>query len=236
MEIIMLGLVLLALVPGQFPIVASKEFPPEVQQAALAATVRIENRTQRINGTGAIVGIDGPFIYILTAGHVVKDGGHLEVATFTAESYPKAKHVFRTVTVVAESQGVKDLALLRIVAAEKLAAPLPFYPPPRQLKKERFVALTVGCGNGDAPTCQLENVVGDKIVSRAGRPETGNCWEVAQPQTPGRSGGPMLDRRGRLIGICSGNNGARGYFCHISEIEDFLISHHFRSLLAPPKK
>lgn len=231
----MLSLLLVALTPAQFPVIESTEFPQPLQQTALAATVRVQNLTQRNNGSGVIIAVDGPFVYVLTAGHVVRNGERLEVETFTPETYPKATQVFRTVRVEAESQGVKDLALLRVTAGAKVAQPLQAHPAPQELTKKNFDALTIGCSKGESPTCQIERVVAAKTVRREGKGD-GYCWEVDRPQVQGRSGGPLLDRKGRLIGICSGNSGERGYFCHLREVDDFLKDKGFRGLLAAAKQ
>jgi S1-C subfamily serine protease len=233
----MLLLLLLTLLPGQFPALESGDFSPELQQAALAATVRVQNLTVGTTGSGVIVGVQGPFVYVLTAGHNVRAGKEFEVAAFAPDTYPKPKQVSQVVVVKAESQGVKDLALLRVEMTEKVAAPLQFRPKPRDIgiaAKTGLTVLTVGCDDG-APTCRIETVDKATLFSREAGGEKGKLWEVSRAQAEGRSGGPMLDKKGRIIGICSGNNGARGYFCHIQEIETFLTRHRFGYLLGDPR-
>jgi len=228
----MLSLLFLALAPAQFPVVSSAEFPREVQEAALAATVRIQNLTTRMNGTGAIVGVEGPFVYVLTAGHVIRGGDEFQVEIFSPKTYPGAKDGFRNVKVEAESQGVKDLALLRVAVGEKVARPIRLAPLAEVKNKKRsFDALTVGCGKGEAPTCEVVTVEAAKEVRRDTKGEKALCWEIGRPQVAGRSGGPMLDAQGRLIGVCSGNNKDRSYFCHLKEVEDFLTAKRVRYLI-----
>ncbi len=220
----MLGLVLLTLLPGQFPVIESTEFPAKLQQTALAGTVYIHNRSTNSDGTGVIIRVEGVSVYILTAGHVIKDAADpdIAVATFAPDKFPKPQHILRNVKILAQSQGVKDLALLRVVTGEKVGPAIPLYPPPREPKRVKTV-LTVGCNNGQPPTCQVEKIMRAALFSREANGEKAKLWEVQLPQIPGRSGGPMLDDKGRLIGICSGNNrGEHGYFCHIGEIETFL--------------
>lgn len=233
----MLGLVLLAALPGQFPVIESKEFPAKLQETALAGTVYIHNKDTRADGSGAIIRVEKVFLYILTAGHVVKDGQNLVVGTFDRDTYPKPRF-HTTVQVLAHSQGVRDLALLRVTTdTEKIGPAIPLYPPPREPKKLK-VALTVGCDEGKPATCHVEKVLRAAPFSREANGERARLWELEKPQTPGRSGGPMLDEHGRLIGICSGNNrGEHGYFCHISEIERFLqdVPIDGRMLLREPK-
>jgi S1-C subfamily serine protease len=43
----------------------------------------------------------------------------------------------------------------------------------------------------------------------------------------GRSGGPLIDQRGFVIGICSGTSDGKGYFTHTHEIHRFLKQNAF---------
>jgi S1-C subfamily serine protease len=225
----MLALLLLAL---DFPVVDAPQFPRALQQAALAATVRIENLTRQVEGSGAVVAVEGPFMYVLTAGHNVRDGKDFIVSVFDAQTYPKAKQEYAEVKVVAQSQGVKDLALLRVlIGKDQGPAPVAIRPKPRKLDLKNFTVLTVGCSKGSAPTCLVEKVEAAKLLARSPGGEKGKLWDLPAAQAPGRSGGPMLDSKGQVIGICSGNNNGRGYFCHLEEIEAFLMRHQFGFLL-----
>jgi trypsin len=48
------------------------------------------------------------------------------------------------------------------------------------------------------------------------------CWETAKTPAKGRSGGPLVDRRGYLIGVDSGAGDGKGYYIHIEEVHAFL--------------
>src|SRR5262245_14741381 len=50
------------------------EIQANQQVAAQAATVRIKNGALEMTGSGAIVATRGPFLYLLTAQHVIEDG------------------------------------------------------------------------------------------------------------------------------------------------------------------
>ena len=47
----------------------SENFPKAMQERALAATVRIVNRSKRVEGSGVLIGRKDNSTYILTAGH-----------------------------------------------------------------------------------------------------------------------------------------------------------------------
>src|SRR5438477_471826 len=72
--------------------------------------------------------------------------------------------------------------------------------PPRLVPGDRaFPALTVGCGNGGPPTCLATEVTGRKLVRKRGVEGAAFHWEVKGAPTRGRSGGPLVDRRGYLL-------------------------------------
>ncbi len=57
----------LVLACGQ--LVESDDFPKALQERATAATVRIVNRSQRLEGSGVVIGRKDKSIYVLTAAH-----------------------------------------------------------------------------------------------------------------------------------------------------------------------
>jgi hypothetical protein len=48
------------------------------------------------------------------------------------------------------------------------------------------------------------------------------CWQTEKTPARGRSGGPLLDRRGLLIGLDSGAGDGKGYYVHVEELHAFL--------------
>ena len=92
-------------------------------------------------------------------------------------------------------------------------------------------ALAVGWESGQAPTCLVEKGIRKKQARRPQEKETIAFWEVERKHVSGRSGGPLVDEKGYLIGICSGSNQEKGYFTHIEEIQRFLKRNGFRWLM-----
>lgn len=215
---------------AQVEIIPSADFSRKLQLNAVAATVRIANATQKSVGSGVIVGRKGDFIYILTARHLVEKGGQLDVSTFTTATYPKPTKVYAGATVAATSKPIQDLALVRVTSADALPGSLPLCP--AQLEQDRKgQALSVGCagGMGSEPTCLLDTLLGQKKVQREEKGDQAVFWEVDRKHVAGRSGGPLIDARGYLIGICSGTSQEKSYFIHAKEIRAFLESHGFNS-------
>ncbi len=206
---------------GQVETLDSADFPAKIQVAAVTATVRITNEAGKDSGSGVIIGRKGAFVYILTAQHVIAGAERLEVEVFSPASYPRPHRRYRSAQVVAGTDDIRDLALIRLVTDDPIAGSLALCPA-RLLPREDFKGLSVGCGAGKAPRCQIDEVLGKKLVRREGEGKTASFWEVDREQLPGRSGGPLIDKRGLLLGVCSGVNDTKSYFCHTDEIRSFL--------------
>jgi S1-C subfamily serine protease len=170
----------------------------------------------------------GPLAYVLTARHLVEGAEALELSFYSARTFPKPGPVVRDVEVLASSTEA-DLALLRatvrvpLSAGLRLAAEAPAEMP--------FPALSVGCSDGLVPTLLLESVQSARRVRKPGMNEAVLMWELVREPASGRSGGPLLDRQGRLIGMTSGRSSGKGYCIHLDEIRRFLKRHHFDELL-----
>jgi hypothetical protein len=223
----MLALPFLLFLPAQIEIVHSADFSRTLQMNAVTATVHIVNGTEKSEGSGVVIGKKGDFVYILTARHIVHNADNLKVATYATGTYPKPNRVYDSATVVGVSKPIQDLALIRLAAKNPLLKSLSVCPPKLDEERKSFQAVSVGCGGGAAPTCILDEVLGKRKVQRAQQEGTAYFWEVDRKQVMGRSGGPLVDARGYLIGICSGTNNDKSYFCHAHEIRSFLALYGF---------
>ena len=205
-----------------------------MRSAAVFATVRLLNPTRQSEGSGVVVGRKGAAVYVLTAAHLVGRDDDLEIHIFTSASYPKADAVYRTAEVVALAGGVPDLALVRVTTPDPFPDALPLCPAQAVPDEAPFSALVVGCGGGDAPEAAVERVLGKKLVRRD--ETTGHCWEVDGKQKPGNFGGPLVDRKGRLLGILSGTNRGNSYFSHRDEVQTFLRQSGYGWLAGDPRE
>ncbi|HEY7329199.1 MAG TPA: serine protease [Gemmataceae bacterium] len=209
----------------------SEDFPKAMQERALAATVRIVNRTRRIEGSGVLIGRKDKSTFILTASHLLERGDRLEISTFSVKSYPDPDKVYSKAELVAFAKDMRDLALIRLTIDNPPAGSLVLCPPKLLPKDKEFEALSVGCGAGAIPLCLVENIKGTKQIRRSERMKPALCWESDSEQSPGRSGGPLLDRQGRVIGVASGVNEGKGYYAHADEIQRWLKSTDFSFLV-----
>lgn len=217
---------------------AIDEFSEELQTSSLAATVRIVNTAGTSVGSGAIVALREPSVYVLTASHIVGDSQRVEVHTYSEQSYPKPAGVYSHATVVANSAS-SDLAVIRFSTREPMPKPLSIVPLERvaemiEPQKSRLPVLTIGYdGQASAPSCIVTAVIGSKAVRRNTGDVPVMVWEVARESARGRSGGPLIDQRGFVLGIASGIAEGKAYSAHAEEIHRFLTRNGLHGLLAP---
>lgn len=224
----MFASLLLALMPGQY--VESKEFPREKQEAALAATAGILHTATNGEGTAVVVKYDRTkgAAYLLTAAHVVpqvKDGDVVSLEFYTPGTFPKVH--LKVGGFVMARNAEKDLAVVQAPIPAKDFAGIGVLKicPPDELprtEKKNVTVLTVGCDGLNRTPRLLTDVVLDKRLPVKPTGAKVLCYETRHPPVQGRSGGPLIDQRGFLRGICSGAENQRGYYTHIFEIHSAL--------------
>ncbi len=229
----MLSLLLVLFAAADVDTVDSKDFPKDVQVRAVTATVRVQNPATETQGSGVLLRRSGPHLYLLTAAHVVGDAARVEVATFTADSFPKPAAVYRSAEVVARA-AESDLAVVRVATRDALPGSLPLCPASDLPTGKDLPALSVGCVAERGPSCLVETLRGVRRLRKPGAEASVRCWEAGRAGTKGRSGGPLLDRRGRVLGLASGSGDGKAYYTHRDEILTFLRKNGLEWLAEDP--
>ena len=196
--------------------------PAAVRDGGLAATVRVTDPGGGGVGTGVVVGVRDGSVYILTAAHVLGADARPRVETFRPPAARKPDSVHDRCDLLFRATD-SDVAVIRLPAGKREWATAPLAPPP-PAGKVPDAGWSIGCDGGLAPTVDAVALTGRKLVRR----KDGSAaffWQARGEAAAGRSGGPLLDADGRLIGVCSGTQERMTYYAHPDEIRAALRAH-----------
>ncbi len=188
----------------------------EAQWRAVAACPLVVTGDQESFGTAVVVGHKDEFAYLLTAAHVVEGARDREFRFFTRDSDPRPARTVKGGDVLFRSRK-PDFALLRVRVGDDRLPELKLAGPGQRPKRFPFEAVSVGCPFGGRPRARAETVSA-KRLTRANDAPVAFFWQTAATPEKGRSGGPLLDPAGRVIGVCAAAQDDRGYFTHLDEI------------------
>ncbi len=219
----------------------SNNVPAAVRLKAMYATVRVTNQGADTRfGSGVTIGVIDGYAYVLTASHVISKDGDRRVEFFTKESFPDPEKSITTLPsdiTVLVSMPTPDFALLKVSLPKKEGTRPPVAPlAPVLDRPKRFPVkvYAVGCSNGGEgpPTVTVTTLIGKKLFKRSAS-DTAIFWETELTHEKGRSGGPLFDQDGRVIGICAANqlDVNHGYFTYLDEIQAWMTKNGHDRLL-----
>lgn len=186
----------LSVVCAASPSGLTEEFPAEMRERVLAACVRV--KTERVWGSGTIVGYREGRYYVVFASHCVGDRHTIDFFSGDAKQTEPIGTTVLDVELLADLPEF-DVALLRFPCDSKLPI-VPICAPHEFRREAPQRVVTVGCSHQERPSIREGRV----FWFTSHQELKGKFAVVSTGAAPGRSGGALIDERELLIGTCYG--------------------------------
>jgi Trypsin-like peptidase domain len=194
--------------------------PSTAQWSAIEACPRIVSKLPvEAYATGVLVAFREDHAYILSAQHA-STGSVRRFQFFTEQSMPEPAVEITSVADVVMTDKTADVVMYKLPWPQKSIwkpSPLPLAKPGERPKRFPFEALSVGCSEGRLPSAMNETIRAKRLASKT-ETEIAFFWESASAPKPGRSGGPLLNAQGQVVGLCAANKDGLGYYAHLDEV------------------
>ena len=150
-------------------------------------------------GSGFVVAPTGT---ILTNAHVITNAGETSGPVSAASAvYVEFPDGDRVGARIVGWDVFDDVGVLRVDPADHALAPLPLGRSSRVVVGEPVAAIGSPLGNTDSLAVGVVSAVGRSIAALTARFDLTDAIQTDAPLAHGSSGGPLLDGRGRVIGI-----------------------------------
>ncbi len=160
-------------------------------------------------GSGFVVSDDG---HVLTNAHVITNAGDggVDPVRGARRLYVEFHDLDRVPAEIVGWDLYNDVGVVRIDPKTHALAPLPLGDSARVAVGEPVAAIGSPFGNQNSLAVGVVSATGRSIPSLASRYAIADAIQIDAPINHGNSGGPLLDTRGRVIGINAQINSTSG--------------------------
>lgn len=158
-------------------------------------------------GSGFVVSEDG---HILTNAHVITNAGDGEPVRGARRLYVEFQDIDRVPAEIVGWDLFNDVGVIRIDPKAHALTPLPLGDSARVAVGEPVAAIGSPFGNQNSLAVGVVSATGRSIPSLTSGYAIGDAIQIDAPINHGNSGGPLLDARGRVIGINAQINSTSG--------------------------
>lgn len=188
---------------------------PNVRLYDAARSAVVQIKTDKGAGSGCFISKDG---LIITANHVVKDAKSIVVTSADGHDY---------VATVEKVDPTKDVASLRIkpIEGDKISA-LELRDTTKDLKNDQKIAF-LGHPEGwnkvyYSPARYVSRHIANELnMDNYGRNPQRTVLEIQASTRPGSSGCPLVDEKGKLVGILNAGKGMSTYVTTAESLRTF---------------
>ncbi|QJW97206.1 S1C family serine protease [Frigoriglobus tundricola] len=205
---LILAVAFFSLVPGAR---SQDTIAPETVEAVKKATVfiRVEGDDWTATGSGFVISGDDKVVLIATNDHVAAAkspdetaGAKAATITVVFDSGTKAERSYTAL--IAATDAERDLAILRVAGVKDPPRPIAYSDPPKLVETMPLYSFGFPFGKALSTTKGFPAItVGKASVSslRNGPDGELSMVQIDGNLNPGNSGGPVVDTKGRLVGV-----------------------------------
>lgn len=158
-------------------------------------------------GSGFVVSGDG---HVLTNAHVITNAGDGDPVRGARQLYVEFQDLDRVPAEIVGWDLFNDVGVIRIDPKAHALAPLPLGDSARVAVGDPVAAIGSPFGNQNSLAVGVISAIGRSIPSLTSGYAIGDAIQIDAPINHGNSGGPLLDARGRVIGINAQINSTSG--------------------------
>jgi len=174
-------------------------------------------------GCGVIVSTFENGFDVLSANHLFSTLEPFSIATFDRDSRTGAlvPRTHRSAKILKQSSAM-DLAIVRVHTLIVPKEMLRLAESGTVTAETNLKGWAVYCDEKKIPQSEAVTIASRQTARRNKESPLVSYWKIERPSAPGLSGSALIDPRGHLIGIASGNSNGIAYYCDENELAKFL--------------